>query len=74
MTTWKNEPMTALIEAAGILFSGGEGKLYATRASDGKELWSIAVPGTVADLAFDEGRLFVSCDSGAVLCFGKKAK
>lgn len=69
---WKNEPMTAAIETDGTLVSGGQGKVYATRTSDGKELWSAAVPGTVEDLAFHDGRLFVQCDSGTVLCFGKK--
>jgi outer membrane protein assembly factor BamB len=69
---WKDAPMTAVIEAAGTLFSGGTGRVYATAAADGKELWSVAVPGTVEDLAFCEGRLFVQCDGGSVLCFGKR--
>jgi outer membrane protein assembly factor BamB len=69
---WKNVPMTCLIEASGTLFSGGPGKVYATDAAEGKELWSAAVPGVVEDLAFHDGRLFIVCDTGSILCFGKK--
>lgn len=69
---WKNEPMTTIIEAGGTLFSGGTGKVYATRATDGKELWSASVPGIVQDLAFHGGRLFVLSDSGAITCLGSK--
>jgi outer membrane protein assembly factor BamB len=69
---WKDEPMTCLIEAGGTLFSGGRGKIYATAAATGKELWSAAVPGVVSDLAFHEGRLFVLCDEGTIVAFGKR--
>ncbi len=69
-STWKDEPMTTLIKAGEILFSGGEGKVYATRASDGTELWSAAVPGgEVTDLALEAGHLLVVTRAGIVVCF-----
>jgi outer membrane protein assembly factor BamB len=68
---WKNEPMFTLIATANTIFSGGMNKVYATDVKTGKELWSAAVPGKVEDLAFHGGRLFVQCDSGAILCFGR---
>ena len=70
-SAWKDQPMTTLIKAGGVLFSGGTGMVYATRASDGKELWSAAVPGTeVTDLAYSGGCLLVVTNSGSVVCFG----
>jgi outer membrane protein assembly factor BamB len=71
-TAWQNEPMFALIATQGTIFSGGVNKVYATRVDDGKELWHATVPGNVIDLACNDGRLFVQCDSGTVLCFGPK--
>ena len=67
---WHGAPMNVLIEAKGVLLSGGTKKLYATNALDGKELWSAPVPSEVTDLAFHGGRLFAVCRSGEVLCFG----
>jgi outer membrane protein assembly factor BamB len=68
---WQDQPMTTLIKAGGVLFSGGTGKVYATRAADGKELWSAPVPGTeVTDLAWCDGCLLVVTNSGSVVCFG----
>lgn len=69
---WKDAPMTVLIGVGDTVFSGGKDKVYATRVSDGKELWNAPVPGTVDDLAFLDGRLFVQCDSGTIVCFGAK--
>lgn len=69
---WKGEPMLTTIATANTIFSGGMNKVYATDVASGKELWSAAVSGRVEDLAFHGGRLFVQCDSGAVLCFGQK--
>ena len=77
---WPNRPMTTIILAGDTIFSGGPGeiyepggpgKVYATRATDGAELWSAVVPGQVTDLAVADGRLFVACSSGTVLCFGE---
>jgi outer membrane protein assembly factor BamB len=68
---WKNKPMTAIIMAGDTLLSGGHGKIYATAAADGKELWSAEVPGEVTDLAFHGGRLVVVCMTGELICFAK---
>jgi outer membrane protein assembly factor BamB len=68
-SAWKGEPMNVMIEVGGVLLSGGADKVYATRASDGSELWSAKVPSEVVDLACTDGRLFVVCRSGEVLCF-----
>lgn len=71
-TAWKDAPMTAAIMAGDAIFTGGEGKVYATAAAGGKELWSAPVPGTVRDLAFAGGRLYAVCGDGSVVCFGKQ--
>jgi outer membrane protein assembly factor BamB len=71
---WKNEPMSCLIATANVIFSGGPTKVYATAADDGKELWSAVVPSQAEDLAFHNGRLFVRCRSGELLCFGQPSK
>lgn len=67
--SWAGVPMTEVVLAGGTLFSGGRGKVYAARAADGEELWSAETPAAVADLAVNDGRLFVVCVNGAVLCF-----
>lgn len=67
---WEGVLMNVLIEAGGVLFSGGDTKVYATSAVDGKELWSAPVPSEVADLAFQGGRLIAACRSGEIVSFG----
>ncbi len=69
---WPGAPMNALIEASGMILSGGAEKLYATDAMDGQELWKAPVPSEVTDLAFHDGRLFAVCRSGEILCFGSE--
>ena len=44
------------------IFTGSDGRVHATRAADGKQLWSAPAPGKVTDLAFHAGRLFVVTD------------
>jgi len=66
---WKDRNMTAAILAGDVLLSGGKERVYATGREDGKELWSADAPGRVTDLAFQNGRLFVVCSGGHVLCF-----
>jgi outer membrane protein assembly factor BamB len=68
---WKNVRMNVLIEAAGTLYSGGEGKVYATDRAKGTELWSVPVAGAVADLAACAGTLLVLTSGGEVVCFGE---
>ncbi len=65
---WPGEQMDVAIKAGDVIFSGGRAKLWATGVESGKELWSIPVPGSVTDLAFRGGRLFVLCESGDILC------
>ncbi len=62
--------MAVLIDAGGRRFSGGKAEAYATRARDGRELWSGPIPGAVTDLAFQDGRLFAACQSGELVVFG----
>ncbi len=68
---WEGVLMNALIEASGVLFSGGRTRVYATRAADGKELSSAPVPGEVTDLAVQGGRLFATLRSGEIVSFGE---
>lgn len=70
-TAWPGEAMDTQIAVGDVLISAGESKIYATRISDGKELWSGSVTSPVFDLAFHGGRLFAACRSGEVLCFEK---
>jgi outer membrane protein assembly factor BamB len=53
-------------------FVVGKDKIYATSATDGKELWSAEVTGEVRDLAFNGGRLVVVCGKSKIVCFGDK--
>ena len=60
--------MTCAIKAGDTIFAGSQGEVHATRAADGKQLWSRPVPGKVTDLAFQAGRLFAVTDQGSVVC------
>ena len=53
-SAWPGTPMNVLIEAGGVIFSAGAEKIYATKTTDGEELWSAPVPSEVTDLAFHE--------------------
>lgn len=66
---WPGEAMTAAIKVGVVVFSGGDGKVYATGAADGRQHASAPVPGAVADLAWDDGRLLVLCAPGTIVCF-----
>lgn len=70
-TAWKDERMTALILAGDTLLSGGDGKVFATDAATGKELWSAPVGARVDDLAFANGVLHAVCGEDRIVCFGK---
>ena len=71
-TLWRVPSTCAeeLILAGGILFAGGDARVAAIDATDGKTLWTAAVEGKANGLAVAEGRLFVSTDTGAICCFG----
>ncbi len=58
-----------LILAGDTLFAGGEDRVAAYRAADGKRVWAGVVSGRAYGLAVANNRLFVSTDTGAVHCF-----
>ncbi|NQT88454.1 PQQ-binding-like beta-propeller repeat protein, partial [bacterium] len=59
----------ALILAGTVLYAGGAGQVVALDVETGKQLWSMKVDGTARGLAVAEGKLFVSTNTGAILCF-----
>ena len=69
---WGGVRMTCAIKAGDNVFTGSEAKVHATRAADGKELWSAPIPDKVTDLAFHGDRLFVVTEGGSVVCFAPK--
>ena len=58
-----------LILAGDVLFAGGDGRVAAFQAADGKRLWQHAVEGHAHGLAVASGALLVSTDEGAIHCF-----
>jgi len=59
----------AFIGSGQIRLGGGDGKVAAFRASDGKKLWSAEVEGRAHSLAVSRGKLFASTDRGIIYCF-----
>ncbi len=57
-----------LVLAGDTALAGGEGSVAAFAA--GKCVWSAPVQGRARSIAVAEGRLIVSTDRGAILCFG----
>lgn len=60
----------AMILAGERLFLGGQDRLIAVDAADGRTVWSAAVSGTAHGLAASGGRLWASTDQGVIHCFG----
>lgn len=58
-----------LILAGDTLLAGGEDRVVAYRAADGKLVWTGIVSGRAYGLAVANKRLFVSTDTGAIHCF-----
>ena len=58
-----------LVLAGDVLFAGGDGRVAAFAAADGKRLWTHAVRGRAHGLAVARGSLYVSTDEGAIHCF-----
>jgi outer membrane protein assembly factor BamB len=54
--------------------AGGDGKVAAFSAKDGKLLWSAPVEGKAYGLIIAGGQLFVSTDQGKLYCFGTGPK
>ena len=63
-----------LILAGETLFAGGEDRVVAYRAADGKLVWTGVVAGRAYGLAVAGQRLFVSTDAGAIHCFAPGPK
>jgi len=68
--TREDDEPYALILAGDTLYSGGEGKITAVRAADGREVWSSDVEGRIYGFSAANGRLYASSDTGAIYCFG----
>jgi len=64
-----DQRVTAVIKVGDTIFTGGQDKVRATAAADGKDLWSAPVNGKVTDLAFSGGKLFVVTDADEVTSF-----
>lgn len=62
----------SLILVGDVLFAGGAGEAAAYATDDGAMSWSAEVDGSAFGLAFANGRLFVSTDTGNVYCFREK--
>jgi len=58
-----------LIMAGETIFVGGEDRVVAYHAADGKQLWRGKVTGKAYSLAVSGGRLFVGTDKGTIHCF-----
>ena len=73
------ESYSALVKAGDRLYVGGgtrdgkEGFVQVVDAKTGKPVAEYALPARVTEcgLAADGGRLFVSCENGTLVCFGK---
>lgn len=68
---WKlpRKDLNSIILAGNMLFAGGEGSVIAVDPKSGEERWSKEVDGKALGLAVNEGRLFVSTDTGSIYCF-----
>ncbi len=59
----------SMILAGDVVYAGGEDRVYAISATDGRILWNYETKSRVRDLAVARGRLYVSTIDGAVRCF-----
>jgi len=59
----------AVARAGNALLIGSAGAVTALGLADGAQLWSAEAPGQVRGIAVADGRLVVSTETGAVLCF-----
>ena len=63
--------LNTIILTGDFVFAGGKDKVLGFNAQTGKETWRTEVPGDVKGLSAAGGRLFVSTDTGGILCFGQ---
>ncbi|MCF7849946.1 MAG: PQQ-binding-like beta-propeller repeat protein, partial [Kiritimatiellales bacterium] len=68
---WKHpsEGLNVLVLVGNFVFAGGDGFVVAIDAKKGKEQWKAETEGAVHGLAFANGRLFASTETGAIHCF-----
>jgi outer membrane protein assembly factor BamB len=66
-----DSPCYSLIVAGDVLFAGGNNTVRALSTLNGNEFWSQTVRGHASGLAFANGRLFVSTDTGNIHMFGR---
>jgi len=68
-----DEPLDVIL-AGDALIAGGEDHITAYAAKGGDKLWTAPVDGRAYGLAVDDGRLYVSTDTGAIHCFGNPSE
>jgi len=68
-----DEPLDVIL-AGDAIIAGGEDHITAYAAKDGAKLWTAPVDGRAYGLATDDGRLYVSTDTGAIHCFGNPSQ
>lgn len=64
----------AFVGAGNARIGGGDGKIAAFDAEDGKQIWTAEVDGRVHSLAIVNGLLLASTDTGRVYCFASAMK
>ncbi len=64
----------AFIGAKNVRIGGGDGKIAAFDAEDGKQIWSAEVEGRAYSLAIVGGKLYASTDAGKIYCFDAPEK
>lgn len=73
---WKSQVdgSCELVKAGNIIFAGGDNRITALSASEGKILWTGAVIGKALGVAVADNSLFVSTDTGNIHCFNSTMK
>ena len=64
----------SMIMAGDVLFLGGENKIAAFKAKNGKVIWNASVEGKAFGLSVVNGGLYVSTDKGHIHCFRSGVK
>jgi len=64
----------SMIMAGDVLFLGGENKIAAFKAENGKVIWTTPVDGKAFGLSAANGGLYVSTDKGQIHCFRSGVK
>ena len=59
----------SLLAVGNLVFAGGENVITAYNSSDGKQVWSASLDGTVRGLAVANGQLYASTTTGHIVCF-----